>query len=423
MPSSSRRAVRYDRRVSRSLALAVLVASATACRTPKPVEIAATPSAGISIALYQLGDQSYSVVDDRRWVEVANGALVLDHLDPGATLPTLVLEPLSPSRSALVVGACSRDIAEVPEADDANDAKKKPLIDLDDLDEYPAPEPDDKPALAKKPLSIIATSSVRCAVKGPAGKHLVRVLYVSSTLSYRAQHDIAMTAAEHVMLTTRYAITTPSWGSKADVTLFDGMPGREQAPVEIARGQIVLDGSTAILATPTRAVDARLRRVYSGEMSNGSGDDDAFTDSVNAVWVWLELELPRLAPGPVRANVRLVDEDEHVVDVPVGGREQGVRSLRLPLWIDPSLRGSKVRRRVGREGADMAEWFSVAVTNTGAQAREVWIEQKLQEGARRRLVTYGQPTKPTLGKERARSKVAVPPQQTARVAYTITYTF
>lgn len=69
----------------------------------------------------------------------------------------------------------------------------------------------------------------------------------------------------------------------------------------------------------------------------------------------------------------------------------------------------------------MAEWFSIAVTNLGSQAREVWVEQKLQEGTRRRVVTYGQPTKPTLGKQRARSKLSVPAGQTARVAYTITY--
>lgn len=403
------------------MVLAVLAGlSLAACRTPPPVEIAATPTPGISIALYQLGDQSYAVIDDRRMVEVANGSLVLDHLDPGATLPTLVLEPLA--GSAIQVGACSRDIAELSQPEPY---KKTKVIELDleeDVEEEPPPDAGDKPAGPAKPI-IVATSSVRCSVAGPAGKHLVRVLYVSSTLSYRAQHDIAMTAAEHVMLTTRYAITTPAWGTKADVTLFAGMPGREQAPIEIARGQIVLDGSTAILSTPTHAVDARLRRVYSGEMSNGSSDDDAFIDSINSVWVWLELQLPRLAPGPVHATVRLVDEDEHVVDVPVASHEQGLQSLRLPLWIDPSLRGSKIRRRVGREGADMAEWFSIAVTNTGTQAREVWIEQKLQEGARRRLVTYGQPQKPTLGKQRARSKITVPPNQTTRIAYTITYTF
>lgn len=414
--------VGYDLRVSR---FALIVALACACRTPPPAEIAATPSAGISIALYQLGDQSYAVVDDRRWVEVRDGALVLDHLDPGATLPTLVLEPLA--KSTLVVGACSRDITELP-ADDGKDAKKKKVrvFDFGDLEDEEPPEPEtdagDNPGAPPKSV-VVATSSVRCAVKGAEGKHLVRVLYVSNTLAYRAQHDIAMTAAAHVMLTTRYSITTPSWGTNADVTLFDGMPGREQAPVEIARGRIVLDGSTAILATPTRAVDARLRRVYSGELSNGSDEDDALADSISAVWVWLELELPRLAPGAVRATVRLVDEDEHDVDVPLAGREQGSRSLRLPLWIDPALRGSKVRRRVGRDGADMAEWFSVAITNVGAQSREVWIEQKLQEGARRSLVTYGQPTKPTLGKQRARAKLAVPPSQSARIAYTITYTY
>jgi hypothetical protein len=412
--------------VSRTVAvLAVIVAASVgSCRTPPPAEIAATPTAGVSIMLYQLGDQSYSVVDDRRWVDVRDQTLVLERLDPGATLPTLVLEPLG--GSALVVGACSRDIAEAPPATPKKPPKRELVLDFDDVLDEIADEPPidagDKPAGAK-PEVVIATSAVRCAASGPAGKHLVRVLYVSNTLSYRAQHDIAMTAAEHAMMTTRYAIETPAWGGKADVVLFDGMPGREQPPVEIARGQIVLDGATAVLATPTRAIDARLRRVYSGEMSNTSDDDDSTSDSVNAVWVWLELELSRLAPGPVHATVRLVDEDEHDVDVPQAGREQGARSMRLPLWIDPSLRGSKVRRRVGRENADMAEWFSVAITNTGTQPREVWIEQTLQEGARRRLVTYGQPTKPTLGAKRARAKLTVAPQRSTRLAYTITYTY
>jgi hypothetical protein len=346
---------------------------------------------------------------------------VLDHLDPGATLSTLVLEPLA--NNGLVVGACSRDVAELPSNDSPKiETKKVRVFDFGDLDDDPDEDLGDRPAAPAKRVVVVATSSVRCAVKGPAGKHFVRVLYVSSTPTYRAQHDLAMTAAEHAMLTTRYAITTPTWGGKADVTLFEGMPGHEQPPVEIARGSIVLDGSTAILSTPTRAVDARLRRVYSGEMSNGSDEDDALADSINAVWVWLELELARLAPGPVRATVRLVDEDEHDVDVPLAGREQGSRSLRLPLWIDPQLRGSKVRRRVGRGGADMAEWFSVAITNTGAHTREVWIEQKLQDGVWRSLVTYGQPVKPTLGRTRARAKIAVPPQQSSRIAYTITYT-
>ncbi|MFN0253179.1 MAG: hypothetical protein ACKV2T_40270 [Kofleriaceae bacterium] len=401
-----------------------VVVALGACRPRPPVEIATTPSAGVSIMLYQLGDQSYSVVDDRRWVDVRDGILVLEKLDPGATLPTLVLESLG--GSTLVVGACSRDIAEAPEETPKKRATREPVLDFDDVLEAVASEPPidagDIPAGAKSD-AVIATSAVRCAVTGPAGKHLVRVLYVSSTLSYRAQHDIAMTAAEHAMLTTRYTIATPAWGGKADVVLYDGMPGREQAPVEIARGQVVLDGSIAVLATPTRAIDARLRRVYSGEMSNTSNDDDSTSDSVNAVWVWLELELARLASGPVHATVRLVDEDEHDVEVPQAGREQGARSMRVPLWIDPSLRGSKVRRRVGRENADMAEWFSVAITNTGTQPREVWIEQTLQEGARRRLVTYGQPTKPTLGAKRARAKLVVAPQRSARLAYTITYTY
>ncbi len=372
-----------------------LVIALVACRPPAPVEVAATPSAGISIALYQLHDQSYAVVDDRRVVDVRDGVLVLDRIDPGAALPTLVLEPLA-SRE-LVVGACTRDIVEL------------------------AP-------------GTVAPSSVRCAVTGPDGQHLVRVLYVSNTLAYGAQHELSMTAADKALLTTRYAIATRAWGGKADVVLFDGMPGREQAPVEIARGTIVLDGSVAILATPTQTIDARLRRVFGGEAWSDSDEDDVVPASAHAVWVWLELFVPRIASGPMRASVRVDDEDNddnddngdnavRIVDVPLAFREQGARALRLPLWIDPALRGSNVRRRVGRAGADLAEWFSVVISNTGTKDREVWIEQNLQQGARRRVVTYGQPRKPTLGKTRARAKVRVPAQQSSRMSFTITYTY
>nr|MBA2545147.1 hypothetical protein [Deltaproteobacteria bacterium] len=53
----------------------------------------ARPSEGTAIAIY-VADSTFAVIDDRREVTVANGAVVLDRIDPAAQLPSLVIEPL-----------------------------------------------------------------------------------------------------------------------------------------------------------------------------------------------------------------------------------------------------------------------------------------------------------------------------------------
>ena len=384
------------------------------------------------MSLYRIGEQTYSVVDDRRWVEVHGGALVLDHLDPGATLQSLVIEPLSATRDDLVVGGCTRDLVEqpAPPAPRPRRPQHPPVL----IDIYAPDEPadagdeaddgddgDDAGAVPAGAPRVVGTS-VRCTVTATPGKHLVRVLYISTTLAYSAQHEIEMTSPSSAMLVTRYSIPTPAWGGSASVTLYDGMPGHEQAPIVLAQGSILLDGSTAFLSPPSRDVAGRLRRVYTGEMVTGSDDPDAVLDASGNVWVWLELELERLASGPIHAHVRLLDETEQEVTVPVAMRDQRPRMLRIPLWIDPAISGSRTRRRVGGEGRELAEWHSFAITNRGSEPRTVWIEQRLEE-ARRRAVSYGQPAKPTLGTQRARLELVVPARSTARAAFTIVYSF
>src|SRR5262245_4778950 len=67
---------------------------------------------GVAIALYSRpGGERYAVVDDRRWVDVAGGTLVLDRIAPGAALPSLLIEPLG---AGLQIGTCLRERIEPP---------------------------------------------------------------------------------------------------------------------------------------------------------------------------------------------------------------------------------------------------------------------------------------------------------------------
>jgi len=371
-----------------------LVGLAVACGhggPAAPPTPANTLREAVSIALYDGHDDgAYGVVDDRRWIDVTGGALVLDHVDPGADLPSLVIEPLA--GGALEVGGCLRD--RIPAPPVAAVPKGQP------------------PAV---PARAMFAPVLRCAVHAEPGRHLVRLLYVSPALGYRAQHDIAMTAPDRATVTSRFAIVTPTWQARAEVTLFDGMPGGEQPPREVARGTILLDGGTAVLAVPPREAKAALRRVYRGASQDDGG---VVRDSQPAVWVWLELDDVALAPGPVHAHVALAGEGVRDIHVPAAGRRQAAAMLRLPLWIDGQLHGMRDRRSGLPDGTAATDKLAVSVANTGTTTREVWIEEKLPP-ARRRTVTHAWPSEPTIIKNLLRMKLAVPAGKLERAGFEI----
>jgi len=388
------------------------------CRSGPPVERLPPPAVGVSLALYREGESSYGVVDDRRWVEVTGSLLVLDDVDPAAALPSLVIEPLG--ATDLEVGQCARE--HVTAAPDAKPARPR------DADEQvprryrllDGTEPEVEPAVT--PLVV---SSLRCQVTGARGRHLVRVLYVSPGLGYRAQHDVTMAAGDRATIATRFALETPRWSVAADVTLFHGLPGGERAPAQLARGSIQLDGSTAVLAVAAREVPARLVRIYDGAIRVGRGSEaDAqwARDSVRAVWVWLELAERELPPGPVHAHLEVAGEAVRDVHVPAGGRELVGATLRLPLWIDEALTGMRSRVVLGADGASLADRFVISVANTGEVAREVWIEERLR-ASRRRTLRGGWPTRPALVHGRARTPLVIKPGATERAGYVIEYVF
>ena len=410
---------------------------ATAC-APRPARPASRSlEAGVAIALYGTGDPdtAYAVVDDRRWVESSGHELALDRIDPGASLASLVIEPAG--AEPLAITRCTRDVlpvvpAAVPAAVlplHAASAELPPSVDAE-AQAVPAP-----PRMAAPAATLEAVApTVHCAIAGPPGRRLVRIMYVSRTLGYRTQHDVAMVTPDRARLVTRFAIATPAWHEHAAITVFDGRPGGERAPTELARGQVALDGSIAILAVPPRELAARLRWVYDGAIATPELDasDAAWNaGSTRAVWVWLEVPHAALSRGPARVHVELPGEP--IRDLELASASRGAPGsgdpglLRLPLWADGALSGT--RQRLSDPGFDpdaangaLAERLMMSIANLGDAPRDVWIEEHLRP-SRRHTLAHAWPKSPATSGDLVRERVTVRPRAIVRVGYTVTYEF
>lgn len=409
----------------------LFVAALASCHHAKPAEVVATPKAGVSIAMYgKNGGGAYGVVDDRRLIDVQGTAIQLTDVDPGAALPSLVIETLD--GAPLKLGACERARAEA-------EAKQQPAV----VKPVGVGNHRRRPVRVVQPEAVATETPelyapvVTCAVTGAPGKRLVRLLYVSNTLSYQAEHDVEMTQPGKAMVTTRFSIETPEWQPRdgkvvnATVVLYDGVPGGDRTPVEVGRGAVDLDGSAAVISPPAREVPVTLRRIYNGA-SEGSdetvgiqaNDPSWNMMSQEVVWVWMELANVRLPPGPLHVHVETTEESPHDVIVPAENRKEEKTGsvLRLPLWTDDQLRGARQRMVVMNTGTKMREHLIASVSNTGDTPREVWIEERLRP-AQKRTVSQGFPAKPAQHGEYLRSKVVVKPTGIERIGYSIDYVF
>jgi hypothetical protein len=250
----------------------------------------------------------------------------------------------------------------------------------------------------------------------------VRLYYVVPGLDYRASHEVAMTAPEHATVSSRLSIALPAWQRRAELALYDGMPGTQEPPREVARGPVMLDGGIAVLALPPRTVPAQLRRIYSGALPRRSDvaprDPRWLRESHPAVWVWLELSAP-LAPGPVRAHVQVAGDATRDVEVPAPGRRHRGSMLDLPLWIDGELRGHRDRWSQSQDTA-LIDRFAVSITNLGPAPREVWIEEALRP-ARRHTVRHARPGAAIVVDTLLRMKLTVDGHAVERSGFEIAY--
>ncbi len=414
----------------RRFALAVL-ALGTACHAPTTPSNAKPPEAGVTISLYADGDAGYGVVDDRRWVDVDGKTLLLANIDPGAELASLVIEPGNP---ALAVGACTRErmpeLASNDPIDEAADQQRRLTEQRRRIQLRPQQPPPPEPPRSRSggpTTSDRFVPVVSCEVTAKPGRYLVRLLYITKALGYRAQHDIDVTDDTHATITSRFAITTPVWQTRAELVLYEGVPGGEHSPREVSRGQVTLDGSTSVINTPARQVASQLRRVFEGAVvtSTDSSDPNWGRDSVQAIWVWLELPRVRLAPGPIHVHVDLPGEGIRDLDVMQPSRKQEAAldaMLRLPLWVDESLRGSRQRIVEYSDGASISERYVFGVANTGETARDVWVEEPMRRASKRK-VDRSWPKKPTADRDTLRTKLDVRPGRMERAGYTLTYDF
>ncbi|MDQ3341006.1 MAG: hypothetical protein M4D80_38095 [Myxococcota bacterium] len=416
----------------------LLVVFAFACRTEAREPAAAvTPAEGLAIAIYSNGERAYGVVDDRRTIEVAGNTVFLDRIDPASALQSLVIEPLGADPIHII--SCVRErvddsAAALAQLAEARGERKRRVIVLNDRHNNPTGDPfrfEDTNAMepAIRPSPSVLSPIVRCRVKARAGKHLVRVMHVTSTLSFDTQHDLTMTAADRAHVTTRFAIATPTWRSRATVTLFDGIPGDKTPPVELARAPIVLDGSTAIIASSPRELPARLRSVYDGTKLE-DGDDVKPSDIVwgresrHQVWVWLELSdaSARLARGPLRAHLALPDAPIRDRSIAADLRVRTPEHTRYPLHVDEDLLGTRKRTIERADGVMITDRIALTVANLSAHPREVWVEERLRT-AKRRSLAQSWPSRPTFSKDIARTKLTLAPNQTQRLGFTIDYEF
>ncbi len=372
----------------------------------------ARPAEGIAIAIYQPpGKPPFAVVDDRRTLEVTGDTVSLDRIDPAGALPSLVIEPLDGAR--FKVETCVRDRI------DASAAALDQLAQSRARPDVTAPT---DPRNQAPPLGVLSPL-VRCRVAAAPGKHFVRVLHVAPTIAFRAFHAIKLDG-ERAQVASRFSLATPAWKSRADVVLYEGLPGTGDPPKPLARGVVALDGATAILTNPARSVPARLRRIYDGAVRERDQlpiDPGWGRESRRAVFVVLELDDTQLPIGVLEVHAGLPDEPVRDVMVSEPDRELVGTTLRVPLWIDDTLHG--VRRNdvdtfPGPRGRVIQQRLQLSVSSTADTARDVWIEERLRPLKRD---VRGTPAKPVIEGDIARTKLTVPPHGTERVSYTIHY--
>lgn len=420
----------------RAAALAFGSLAIGACAPHVSPQATKPAAAGVSIAMYESDGHGYSVVDDRRWLDISGSSTLLANIDPGASLASLVIEPNPDRGKALKIGPCVRDRLPDVEHADALEEFGKRQQELAQLrravprryQSYVPPDPE-PPALPKGPRYAPV---VRCDVAGKPGRYLVRIVYVSSTLRYRAQHAVSVVATagdapRRATVSSRFAIVTPPWRVQADVVLFDGAPGGDTPLREVARGPITLDGSTSVLANPEQTVAAEVRRVYDGAILASEDKQDVMWghDSVQSVWVWLELAKLHLAPGPIDIHLDLPGEGVRDAVVAQTSRKQDDAPdapLRLALWADESLRGSRQRIVDYNDGHALTERVILGVGNMGETSRDVFVEEHLRPANKRR-VDRAWPKKPSAAGDVLRTKLAIKPGGIVRTGYTIFYEF
>ena len=381
------------------------------CPAKRPVvDHVATPAEGTAMTVYLGKDpgSAIALIDDRQRLAVANSTFLLDRVEPGAQ--PLVIEPLD--RQPFRVGACthervagsSLDLLGTPRATTKSGQPRQPL---------PVPPP-----------GVIAPQ-LRCAVTAAPGTHLVRVVQHTPLPGFQTLHDVHYDGGDHAKLTTRFVIKSLTWGKqRAALTVFEGLPGGDRSPSPIARGEVVLDGSTTVLANPPIDVPARLRVVYDGAVASASVSptDAAWRrESKSTVATVLELDTVDLPAGQVDVHFSGIQLRD--TTVAQRDRERVGDTLRLQLDAVTTLRGERRNTTtdvsVGKTGKTITTKIAITVSNLSDDPKAVAIEEQLRPGVTR--VTLKLPPTAKLVGDTVRADVVVPPHGNQRLEIKVTY--
>ncbi len=387
--------------------LFVLLAGCPAKR--HAVETVATPPEGTAMAVYLGKDpgRAIALIDDRQRISVANNTFLLDRVEPGSQ--PLVIEPLDPQ--PFRVGACAHE-----------------RVAGSSLDLLGTPRVSAKPGQPRPPLPIlppgVITPQLRCAVTAAPGTHLVRVVQHTPLPGFHAFHTAHYDGGERAKLTTRFVIKSLTWGKqRAALTVFEGLPGGDRSPSPIARGEVVLDGSTTVLANPPIEAPARIRVIYDGGVTAATAlpTDPAWRrDSRTTVATVLELDGVDLAAGQIEVRFSGVQ----LRDVTVAQRDRGRvgDTLRLQLDSVTTLRGERRNTAdvsTGKSGTSITNKITITVSNLSDEPKPVSIEEQLRPGVKR-VTTQLPPTAKLVG-DTVRADVVVPGRGNQRLELKVTY--
>lgn len=388
---------------------AMLVLAACPAKPPARDPVA-LPAEGTSIAIF-VGRDATSVVamiDDRRRIVVEHGAFELDRIDPGAQLPSLVIEAIDGTPFAL--GSCMRE--------------RSPNTALEALG---PPRPPARQGQPRQGLPVLAAGvlapKVTCRVTAAPGPHAIRVVQITPLAGFRTFHQVTYGGGATAKLTTKFVFTTPAWHEqRAEFAVFDGLPAGEQPPKQIARGSLVLDGTTTVLANPTVEVGARLRAVFDGAVRDPSvAPTEASWGRESRSVVSNVLELDRVELGAGQLDVHFEGVMQRDASVALGDRERVGDQLRLILEPVPGLRASR-RNFVDvslRRGKTIQQRITLSVTNDGLEPRALAIEEHLRPRLARVLADV--PSAMKLVGDTLRADVVIPPHETIELAFRVTY--
>ncbi|MGE0871198.1 MAG: hypothetical protein AB7P03_21720 [Kofleriaceae bacterium] len=371
-----------------ALVLAVAVVATSACGARTAPVFEHDRSARVSVALYHADARSIALVEDQRWVTIDGPAIVLDHLDPKLSLSSLTITPVA--GGDLSVGSCHRDRID--------DARATRAFDETGRREEPPP---------------LASSAIQCAVTGPRGRRLIRITYTSAALSLDVSHHLKVVEPGRAEVVTKLAVPTLALARTGQLVVFRGVPGGERSPVEVVRGAIVFDGSTAILTSSPHAISAVEKWIVDPELRPRSGIRPGVPDL--PVKVWLELEA-EVIPGPMTMVMGAAGERTIGVDAMTTSSGR----IRIPLRVDATLQAQRrVAPSFAKSGPELV--YTFAITNKGDRPREVWVEESLPASEARRLAG-GWPTKPRVEGDKVMVKVVVPASGVERAGFRLRMT-